>query len=233
VIDRGLDAPPARLPSGRHGLHPDAVLRSQRERLLEAMIAAVSENGYQATSVVEIAAQARVSRKTLYELFGDKEGCFLAAHDWLIERLFSYVAPAWERPGDWTDRMRRSLAALLSAIAYRPEGARVAMIETLAAGPRAHERYRAVLEALAPYVDQGCNETPHGAELPQSLSRVVVGGAAALIYQHVAAGRASELPDLYPELLYFVLAPYTGHERASREMQKARRSKARHKPRGV
>jgi hypothetical protein len=119
--------------------------------------------------------------------------------------------------------MRRSLAALLTAIAYRPDGARLAMIETLAAGPRAHERQRAVLATLAPYVDQGRGQTLRGPELPQSLSRVVIGGAAALIYEEVAAGRAGELRRLYPELLYFVLVPYIGHERALLEMRKARK----------
>jgi AcrR family transcriptional regulator len=226
VIELLPGAAPERLPSGRHGLLRETIVRSQCERLLEAMIAAVNDNGYQATSIVEVAARAGVSRKTLYELFGDKESCFLAAHDWLIDRLLAYVRPAWERPGTWTDQIRRALAALLTAIAYRPDGARLAMIETLAAGPRAHQRHRAAIRALAPYVDQGRQHTPHGAKLPPSVSRVVVGGAAALIYDQVAAGHATELRHLHPELLYFVLLPYVGHERALQEMRKARARQA-------
>jgi AcrR family transcriptional regulator len=222
MIEPLRGAAPQRLPSGRHRLPREAIVRSQQERLLEAMIAAVNDNGYQATSIVEVAARAGVSRKTLYEHFGDKEGCFLAAHDWLIKRLLAYIRPAWERPGTWTDQIRRSLAALLTAIAYRPEGARLAMIETLAAGPRAHERHRAAIEALAPFVDEGRKETPLGALLPESVSRVVVGGAAALMFEQVAAGRVAELRHLHHELLYFVLLPYVGHERALVETQRAR-----------
>jgi AcrR family transcriptional regulator len=213
---------PEQLPSGRHGLPREVVERSQRERLLEAMIAVVNDKGYLATSIVEVAAHAGVSRQTLYDLFGDKESCFLAAHDWLIERLMAYIRPAWERPGTWSDQIRRAIAALLTAVSYRPEGARVAMIETLAAGPRAQARQRAAVEALAPFVDQGREQTPLGARLPASVSRVVVGGAAALIFERIAAGRSAELRQLHPELLYFVLLPYLGHDRALEEMQKVR-----------
>jgi AcrR family transcriptional regulator len=222
VVEPPSRSGPQRLPSGRHGLSRDAVVRSQRERLLEAMIATVNEKGYRATTIVEVAERAGVSRKTFYELFGDKEGCFHAAFDWLYERLIAYIRPAWERPGAWHDRVRRALAALLTAIAYRPEGARLAVIETIAVGPRAHQRYRAAVRSFVPYLDEGRNETPFGDQLPRSVSRVVVGGAASLIFEQVATGQASELRELYPELLFFVLLPYLGHERALQEMQNAR-----------
>jgi AcrR family transcriptional regulator len=186
------------------------------------MISTVNDNGYHATSVVEVAARAGVSRKTLLELFGDKEGCFLAAHGWLIARLLAYVYPAWERPGAWTDRIRRSLAALLTAIADRPEAARVMLIETIPAGPRAYECHRAALRAFARFVDEGRRETPFGATFPPNVSQVIVGGVEALVFEEVESGRASDLPNLLPELVYFVLQPYVGHERALLEMHKPR-----------
>jgi hypothetical protein len=118
--------------------------------------------------------------------------------------------------------MRRGLGALLTAIAARPEGARVAMVEVIAAGPRAHQRHRAAIRAFVPFVDEGREETPYGAQLPATLSRAVVGGAAALIYEQVAAGHATELRRLHPELVYNTLLPYVGRERAFAEMQTAR-----------
>jgi AcrR family transcriptional regulator len=209
---------PTQLPAGRgrHSLSRDEVIRSQRERMLEAMIDTVAEKGYNATSIVEVARRAGVARKSFYEHFGDKETCFLAAHDWLLERLANYAVPAYQQPGTWVDRIRRGLAAVLTAIAYRPEGARLTIIEILAAGPRAHQRHLEAIDAFVPYIDQGRNESPLGSRLPQNLARIVAGGGAALIQQEVATGRAGELRDLHPELLYFVLLPYLGHERAAR-----------------
>jgi AcrR family transcriptional regulator len=206
---------------GRHKLSREQVLRSQRERMLEAMIDAVAEQGYHATTIVEVSRRAGVGRRTFYEHFGDKESCFLAAHDWLLERLASYAAPAYERPGPWPDRVRRGLAALLTAIAYRPEGARLAMIEILAAGPRAHRRHLAAIDAFVPYVDQGRSEIPLGSALPPNLARIVAGSVAARIHEQVATGHTSHLRRLHPELLYLVLLPYLGRQRAHQEMQRA------------
>jgi AcrR family transcriptional regulator len=42
------------------------VISSQRDRLLEAMIAAVAEKGYGATTVADVIAGAGVSRATFY-----------------------------------------------------------------------------------------------------------------------------------------------------------------------
>jgi AcrR family transcriptional regulator len=190
--------------------------------MLEAMVSVVAERGYGQTTIVEVAVRAGVARKTFYEHFGDLETCFLEAHAWLLERLRSFVAPAWDREGAWVDRVRRSLAAILTAVAYRPEGARFAMVETIAAGPRAREQHREAIAAFAPFVDQGREMTEFGDRLPGLLSRVVVGGAASRIAAEVAAGRADQLRRLRPELLHFVLLPYLGPARAWEEAEKDR-----------
>jgi AcrR family transcriptional regulator len=215
---------PQQLPAGRgrHNLSREEVLRSQRERMLEAMIDTVAEKGYHATSIVEVARRAGVARKSFYEQFGDKETCFLAAHDWLLERLANYAIPAYQQPGTWPDRIRRGLAAVLTAIAYRPEGARLAIIEILAAGPRAHRRHLDAIDAFVPYIDQGRNESALGSRLPPTLARIVAGGGAARVHEEVAKGRTGELRHLHPELLYLVLLPYLGHQRAHQEMEGAR-----------
>lgn len=206
---------------GRHKLSREQVLRSQHQRMLEAMIDTVAEKGYNPTTIVEVARRAGVGRRTFYEHFGDKESCFLAAHDWLLERLADYAAPAYERPGPWPERVRRGLAALLTAIAYRPEGARLALIEIVAAGPRAHRRHLAAIDVFVPYIDQGRSETPLGSALPPNLARIVAGSVAARIHEQVATGHTGDLRRLHPELLYLVLLPYLGHQRAHQEMQQA------------
>jgi AcrR family transcriptional regulator len=225
VIDPLPSPTPQRLPAGRgrHSLSREQVLRSQRERMLEAMIDAVAERGYNRTSIVEVAARAGVGRQAFYDQFGDKESCFIAAHDWLLERLANYVTPAYEQEGPWPERIGHGLAALLTAIAYRPQGARLALIEVLAAGPRAHQRHLDAIEAFTRFLDQGRDETAVGPMLPPALAAIVAGGVAARIHQEVAAGHTSQLPRLHPELLYHVLLPYLGHQTARQEMQKAQR----------
>ena len=69
------------LPRGPHGLARELVTGSQRQRLLYAMTVVVAEKGYIATTVAHVTTRAGVSRKTFYEMFADKEECFIAAAD--------------------------------------------------------------------------------------------------------------------------------------------------------
>src|SRR5258706_9322051 len=63
---------PSRLPSGRHGLTREAVVASQRGRLVDAMAQVVAEKGYPAATVADVGERAGGSRRTFYEQFADK-----------------------------------------------------------------------------------------------------------------------------------------------------------------
>ena len=99
------------LPSGRHSLTRDAVLASQRGRLLDAMAEAVAEHGYGATTIAHVVSRAGVSRKTFYEHFTDKEQCFLALYDagiaYVLGRLAEVLEPrpTRDRAGRGTSRV--------------------------------------------------------------------------------------------------------------------------------
>jgi AcrR family transcriptional regulator len=73
---------------------------TQRERLLDGMIAAAHRYGYGGASVSQVIAHAGVSRPTFYEYFTDKEDCFLAAHRAHARLLVKDIsrAVAAERP---------------------------------------------------------------------------------------------------------------------------------------
>src|SRR5918911_2010523 len=62
-----------------------------RERILEAAFAAFMENGYAATSTLEIATRARVSKRELYTLVGNKQAMLSAC---ITERARRLQAPA-------------------------------------------------------------------------------------------------------------------------------------------
>jgi hypothetical protein len=52
---------------------------------------------------------------------------------------------------------------------------------------------------------------------------LAVGAAEAIIFEEVEAGRAAQLPGLGPAILFSVLVPFLGPERASVEMERAGR----------
>ena len=79
----------AKLPGGRrgvHGLSKDEVAADQRRRLQGAMIVAVDRQGYQKTTAREVCRLAGVSERAFYELFDNKQGCFLASYDTIVDR---------------------------------------------------------------------------------------------------------------------------------------------------
>src|SRR5579863_7649734 len=82
------------LPRGRSRLPAPAVHASQRERLLQAAIAAVAQKGYSTVTVADIVRRAKVSRAAFYIHFRTKEECFLAATRRGGEILFDHVTEA-------------------------------------------------------------------------------------------------------------------------------------------
>ncbi len=207
-----------RPPRGRHGLPPEVVARSQRERLLEATMQVVAEKGYAATTVADLTKRAGISRTTFYELFADKEACFLAAYDNRVDVLVRQISAAYEAQERWPDRARAGLATLLEALAADPAQARLALVDVTAAGPAAQRRFRAAVQRLTPFFDEGRDFAPGGRGLPANTSRMAAGAVVGLIADELIAERADKLPSLLSDVLFATLVPYLGPDAAAREV---------------
>lgn len=207
-----------RPPRGRHGLPPEVVARSQRDRLLEATMRVVAAKGYAATTVADLTREAGISRTTFYEQFEDKEACFLAAYDDAVDALVRRITAAYEAEDRWPDRARAGLATLLEALAADPAQARLALVDVAAAGPAAQRRYRAAVQRLTPLFDEGRDFAPGGRSVPANASRMAAGAVVGLIADELIAGRADRLPDLLSDLLFATLVAYIGPDAAAREV---------------
>ena len=161
-------------------------------------------------TVSTVIAQANVSRKTFYELFADREDCFVAAYDLVVDRALSGVRDAFAIDAPWSARLRAALAWTLAALAHHPHEARVAFVEVLAAGPRALERRDRALGELASLLAPGFDVGPPDVDIPASMPTAIVGALGELIAAHVRRGTTAGLPLLLPDLLYCALAPFIG-----------------------
>jgi AcrR family transcriptional regulator len=216
--------PGKQLPRGRHGLPRETVTESQRGRIIQAMIEAVAERGYQETRVADVVEGARVARKTFYDFFDDKEDCFLAAYDQVSARQFDAASSAFTETPDapWAERIRAAMAALLESLASGPEGARFAIVEVLAAGPKALARRDAALRQFAELVDAGRTES--SLDLPGMTSVAIVGGVFELLYSEILHGATARLPARLPDIVYWITQPFLGADGAVAERERARQA---------
>jgi AcrR family transcriptional regulator len=218
ALTRGPAGSSGALPRGRHGLPREAVADSQRIRILTAMIEVVAARGYTDTRVVDVIGTAGVSRKTFYELFDSKEDCFLAAYDnILLGRVLEDAEAAFAlRPtAPWPQRIETGLRAVLGHLAAHREEARFALVEVLAAGPRALARRDATLRQFTSFIETGRSES--AVDLPGSTAQTIAGGITELLYSEVLHGAAAGLPARLPEFVFLIVLPFLGAERAAAE----------------
>jgi AcrR family transcriptional regulator len=200
------------------------VTESQRNRIHQAMIEVVSERGYPETRVVDVIGVAGVSRKTFYELFDSKEDCFLAAYDVLLGNLLSEATEGFEsRSGaPWAEKTSSALQALLEHLAAHPEEARFAIVEVLAAGPKALTRRDAALRQFTGFLEAGRSET--SVELPGITSLAIAGGINELLYSEILHGAAARLPSRLPDLIFWITLPFLGPDGATAQRERVRSS---------
>lgn len=186
------------------------------------MVEVVSERGYTETRVVDVIEVAGVSRKTFYEHFDDKEQCFLTTYDTLFAHLYGEMSDSFESlPGvPWEERATAALRVLLECLAAHPSGARFAIVEALAAGPKALARRDAALRQCSGFLESGRAET--AVELPGITALSLAGGINELLYSEILHGAAARLPTRLPDLVFWISLPFLGPERAGAARERAR-----------
>lgn len=204
----------------RQGAH---VTEMQRRRLTHAVVEVVGEHGLEAATVGRVCEQAGVSRRTFYELFGDREECLLAGFDAEVERLGEHLRAAYGKPGRWHERLRAVLEVLLEELDAQPAVGRLCVIETGRAGPRVLERRRCVLDALAVAVDAGRREARTGSEPPSLTAQGVVAGAVSVIHARLLEPTMDSVPrplvELTGPLMAMIVHPYLGAAAARKELE--------------
>jgi AcrR family transcriptional regulator len=185
-----------------------------RARLTEGLVAAIAEKSYAAVTIADVARTARVSKRTFYEHFADKEACFLALYAEASDELLELVATATTTAaGPWEARIGAAARAYFERVAGEPELIRAALLEIHAAGPRARVLRREVqrrhAEQLLEFSRAAEAEEDGVRALTPALVTAVVGGLDELMLEAVEAGRADrlgELADAAAELIRAVLA---------------------------
>jgi AcrR family transcriptional regulator len=193
----------------------------QRSRLLAAAAVVIDELGYDRTSVQRITGRARVSRRTFYELFGNRDACLVGLIDEVVGRLELELAAAGLERLAWRERVRGGLWVILSFLDQEPVLARICVVQALGGGPRVLERREQILACLAAVLDEGRFEGPRGVECSLVTAEGLVGGAFGVVFARLRSGDQGPLTGLLEELMGMIALQYLGPRAARREQQRS------------
>jgi AcrR family transcriptional regulator len=202
----------------------------QRSRVLSSAVAVVSEVGYGQMTVARVAGGARVSRRTFYDLFEDREDCFLTVFNEAVASVSELVLDAYAGECDWGEQVRAGLAALLRFFDEQPDIGSLLIVDALKAGPRVQERRAEVLERLALALHQEGSRAGSTQGPPPLTGEGLTGAVLGVIHTRVSAKRAGQMLDLLNPLMGMILLPYLGLVAAQRELERPAPEHARKSP---
>lgn len=201
------------------GADPSAVTRNQRERMYAAMVAAMAENGYEATRVADVVKLSGVSRSAFYKHFDDKADCFLATLDEVLRLAREQLLEHYDLDLPWEQRLRVAADAFLNLVLEQTAAARLCLVEVYAAGPRAIERLDDAVGAVEGAVARAFDESPPRKGMQRDLIRAIVGGVRKTVHTRVRRGEESQLIEQLPQLLDWAI----GYEAPPERLRRPRR----------
>lgn len=203
------------LPRGRHGLPRELVVENQRSRLVSSMITTVAEVGFGKATIAKVTGPAKISRRTFYEFFDNKEDCYRAAYEASFEFLReTTLTAAAEEP--WPTSVRAGLEALLEVLAGHPDLASFFLVSPPSVGDEIAARHHQAMRELVEALVADAPAAPADDAFSATRAEALAGGLTRLTAIKVNAGKAGELPALLPDLVELFLRPFVGSEEAVR-----------------
>jgi AcrR family transcriptional regulator len=208
----------AKAPVGRTRISREALSELQRERIITAATEVFAKRGYQASTVDNIAAAAKIGVGSFYAQFDGKEDCLLASYEQIVAKAHTRFSAAVRADAPWSQQALTLLHELLALIAAEPMSARVALVEVQTGGPVALARYGETLDCAIAALADGRAVLDAEPARPATLEDATASGLAWLLAQRVMRGEAKNIEELFPQVAEIVLEPYLGPVRTKREL---------------
>ena len=206
-----LTSPQPPVPRGRHAPPLEVRLEVQKQRLFDAAAMVFSRVGYADASAEAISREAGMSKATFYEHFANKEECIVALFEYASAVVLDVlVASARRAGGDFRDRHRAGLRAILEIADANPSMAQAILVEIVGAGPRVAElRDRALERRRAGHVRaRPCTRAERGggpAFASADDAFAIVGATFELVSRQLRTGQPERMLDLEPLIERLIL----------------------------
>lgn len=194
------------------GQLPEERDASRRARLLEAAKSQFGSQGFAATSVDRICSAAKVSTRSFYELFGNKEAVFLAVYDDITRRSIEAATRVLvETTGaPMRERIPAAFLAYVGPLIEDAEATRIAIVEIVGASRRIEEERLAFRELVVALVTaEGEAAVARGEITPRDFRFAAIslaGAANAVVYDWTRRSDAEPPEELEQKLVDLALA---------------------------
>jgi AcrR family transcriptional regulator len=205
-----------RLPSGRHDLSREDVVKSQRERIVDSTAAIVAEKGFAGLTIPEIASRANVSHETFYEMYPTKHDAFLGAQKVGLHQALRVTVEAYDaNRAEWELGVAAGMHALMEYVCSEPAHAHLTLVDTFGASPEAIEIRENALRAFSEYLQPSLQGASAGVDVPETAAEAVAGGIWQVLHHYIEHKRLDELCDATPQLVFLTLTPFVGPDVAA------------------
>jgi AcrR family transcriptional regulator len=185
---------------------------TQRDRLVAAMGELTAEVGTAATGVHHVCQRAGVSRRTFYELYTDRDACFVDAHQEAFGRLVAHLAEAVADAGaEWEDRAVATTQALLGAWDADRVLAHLCLISAVGTNADTMALRRTAIAQIAGLLA----DAPAQLLLEEPVLTGAVGGVWELALRGLTNDPNSSIADLAGAAIYLMLVPFAGRRQAA------------------
>jgi AcrR family transcriptional regulator len=185
---------------------------TQRDRLVAAMGELTAEVGSAATGVHHVCQRAGVSRRTFYELYPDREACFLDAQQEAFGRLLGHLGSAVADAGpEWEDRAVAVAQGMLGAWNADRILARLCLISSVGGNGETLALRRATIAQIAGML-AGAPAQPLAVE---PVLAGALGSVWELAFRELTDDPEHAIGELAGVAIYLLLVPFVGRRQAA------------------
>lgn len=183
---------------------------SARGRLMLAMAQSISEKGFAQTVVADVVRIAKVSRRTFYEHFDDREDCFLAVCDAFTAKASELIGEAADPALPWEQQVRAGIAVHTALLMANPPLTRSFFFEIYSTGERGAAQHRKIhrrfAEQLVSISEQVRATNPQLNPVTFALASMLVAGIGELAMLEMEQGVSDKTSQEMNEIAFGVIS---------------------------
>ncbi len=188
------------------------------QRICEALIDLVLEQGYEKPSVETVCERAGVDRADFDARFSDKAACAEQIIDFWSDFYLREVWGAYEGHGDWRDGLRAAGYASARVFERHTREVRFCLVEMTRAGNVHQAKIELIVRGAVDMIDSGRYELDDPDSLSRSTAEWVAGSFMQMALKRLSESGELHVTGLIPELMYTAVRPYLGEQAALEEL---------------